>query len=78
MPLCSRETVTSSPEGELHNLPGQSVPVLRHPHHEQVISYIGGNFLWSILWPLPLVLSPQITENVLMVLDMETGSVEAV
>ena len=46
----------------LHNLPGQPVPVLRHPQREEALPHVQTNFLCFSLCPFPLVLSLNITE----------------
>ena len=38
--------------GRLHNLPGQLVPVLSHPHREKVFLDVQGNLLYFGLCPL--------------------------
>jgi len=47
----------------LHSLPGQPVPVLRHPQSEEVLPHVQTNFLCFSLCPLPLVLSLGTTEK---------------
>jgi len=47
----------------LHNLPGQPVPVLRHPQREEVLHMFRWNFLCFSFCPLPLVLSLGTTEK---------------
>ena len=47
----------------LRSLPGQPVPVLCHPHCEEVPSHISADFLCSSLWLFPHVLTPQTAEK---------------
>jgi len=47
----------------IHNLPGQPVPVLHHPHCEEVPLHIGAELPMLQFLVVPLGLSPQITKK---------------
>jgi len=47
----------------IHNLPGQRVPVLRHPQREEVLPHVQTELPMPQFVPLPLVLSLGTTEK---------------